>query len=428
MTQLVDIVFVVALLVMLLMSGFFSGIETGLISLNRVALRQREEKRDTRAIILRRLLRKPERLLATILVGNNLVNVTITIVFLIWASRMWGTGPAGLITPLALTPLILIFGEILPKAVFRHRTERLTPPFAGVLQMMVVLLTPVVTALTQVMNRLTRRVGGAEKRSPFISREDVRLMFVEGEEEGVIKEQERKLIDGIIDFGMTTVREIIVPRIDMDAVRDDATWEELSEAFEAHGHSRLPVYHEKIDDIVGIVYVFDLMRTTGSPKVNSIREFIRPVEFVPESKKVHDLLHEFRQKQMFMAIVVDEYGGTAGLVTLEDLIEEIFGEIHDEYDVAKLPIINSGEGLFILDARMHKEEAAEILGAELPEGEYETIGGFVLEQLGRIPRKGESFRYNDFQVTVVESSERTVTQVKFKLSPDAGKSASGSKT
>jgi putative hemolysin len=276
-------------------------------------------------------------------------------------------------------------------------------------------------------NSLNLLLGGADKTSPFITREDVRLLFVEGEEEGVIEEEERELIHGVIDFGMTTVREIIVPRIDMIAVRDDTTWDEVCEVFEAHGHSRLPVYHEQVDDIVGLIYVFDLMRAGKPPKEDSIKQFIRPVTFIPESKRIQDLLHEFRENQTFMAIVVDEYGGTAGLVTLEDLIEEIFGEIHDEYDVRDLPVTDVGEGLFVLDARMHKDEAEELLGMQIPEGEYETVGGFIFEQLGRIPRKGESFRYNDFQVTILEASERAVTRVKFELNPTAASRAGGQK-
>jgi putative hemolysin len=278
-----------------------------------------------------------------------------------------------------------------------------------------------------VTNSLSLLLGGAEKRSPFLSREDIRLMFIEGEEGGAIEEEEREMIKGVIDFGTTTVREMMVPRIDMVAVSDDARWEEICEVFEKHGHSRLPVYHEKIDEVMGMLYVFDLMRAGKPPVEKSIKDLIRPVAFVPESKKVQDLLHEFRQKQMFMAVVVDEYGGTAGLVTLEDVIEEIFGEIHDEYDVEELPVTNLGEGFFVLDARMHRDEAEELLGASLPEGEYETIGGFVFEELGRIPRKGESFRYNDFQVTILEATSRTVTRVKFQLSPSSDKRFSGKK-
>lgn len=420
---LTDALLLLGILVTLLLSACFSGTETGLISLNRITLRQKEERGDSRAVILGKLLRRPEQLLATILVGNNLVNVTATVIFLIWARGVWGITRAEFMTTLILTPLILVFGEILPKAMFRHKADTLSPVFARPLRAVVVFFSPVVAALRRVTNRLTSLLGGIERRSPFISREDVRLMFIEGEEHGVIEEEEREMIKGVIDFGVTTVREIIVPRIDMVAVRDDSTWEEVFELFEKHGHSRLPVYHEKVDEILGIVYIFDLMRECKPTEGGSIKEFIRPVAFIPESKKVHDLLHDFRQKQMFMAIVVDEYGGTAGLVTLEDLIEEIFGEIHDEYDVEKQPVTNLGEGLFVLDARMHRDEAEELLGIALPKGEYETMGGFIFEQLGRIPRKGESFQYDDFEVTVLEATERAVTRLKFKLSPTAGGSA-----
>lgn len=407
-----DMALLCLLFATVLMSAFFSGIETGVISLSRVRLKQKEEKGSRHARIISELLRGPERLLTTILLGNNLVNITATMVFLLWAERRWGMRQAEVLTPLILTPLILVFGEVLPKAVFRHKADTLALMFADALKFTAVALSPGVILLTRVTDRFTRFLG-AEKRSPFIGREDIRLMLIGGEESGVMAKGERELIKGVIDFGTATVREIMVPRIDIVAIKDDMPWGEICEVFEKSGHSRLPVYHEKIDDIVGIIYVFDIMRAGRPPQAKSIREFVRPVEFIPESKKVHDLLHEFRRKQMFMAIVVDEYGGTGGLVTLEDLIEEIFGEIHDEYDVQKPPVTDLGEGLYVLDARMHKEDVAELLGSALPDGEYETVGGFVLERMGRIPKKGESFRHNDFQITILEANDRAVLRVKF---------------
>jgi putative hemolysin len=416
----IDIALLCILFATLLMSAFFSGIETGVISLSRVHLKQREEKGDRSARTMSNLLRAPERLLTTILLGNNLINVTATVVFLLWAGRLWGLQRAELLTPLLLTPLILVFGEILPKAVFRHKADTLSLTFVGALRVTTILFAPGVNLLLRITKRMTRFLGRPEEQSPFIGREEIRLMFVGGEQSGAIEKDERELIKGVIDFGTATVREIMVPRIDVIAVRDDAAWEEVCEVFEKSGHSRLPVYHEKIDDIMGILYIFDVMRSGSLPQEKSISEFIRPVEFIPEAKKVHDLLHEFRGKQMFMAIVLDEYGGTAGLVTLEDLIEEIFGEIHDEYDVQRQPVTDLGEGRFVLDARMHKEEAEELLGVDLPEGEYETVGGFVLEQMRKIPQKGDGFSFNNFQVTVVDVTERAVRRVQFQFRPGDG--------
>jgi putative hemolysin len=417
----IDMILFTGLVIMILLSAFFSGIETGLISLNRVRLRQREDEGDRRAIILSSLLKKPEQMLATILVGNNLVNVTATMIFLVWAMRMWGLSRAEFLAPLVVTPIILIFGEILPKSIFRHKADSYTPAFADPLHAIMALFSPVVFVLRKATGRLNAFIGGEQKRSPFISREDLRILFIEGKNHGVIEEKEREMIKGVIDVGTATVREIMAPRIDMIAIRDDANWDEVFDLFEKHGHSRMPVYHEKIDDIIGIIYLFDIMRGGAPLETSSIKDFIRPVAFVPESKKTHDLLHELRQKQMFMAVVVDEYGGTAGLVTLEDIIEEIFGEIHDEYDVEKMPVTNVGEGLFVLDARMHRDDAEELLGVRLPEGEYETVGGFILEQLRKVPKKGESFRYNDFEVTVLDATERAVTRVRFKRILDAEK-------
>lgn len=408
-----DILVPLALLLALMFSAFFSGVETGLISLNRIALRRKEEKGDRRAIILGKLLKNPERLLATILVGNNLVNVTATLLFLMLASRIWGPERAKLLTPLLLTPLLLILGEIVPKTLFRHKADTLTPFFARLLQGVHRLLSPSVTILTNVTGGMTGFLGGDEKRSPFMTREDIRLLFVEGEKGGAIEKDERELIHGVIDFAAATVHEVMVPRIDIVAVRNDATWEEACETFEKYGYSRLPVYEDEIDKIVGMMYIFDLMRKGIPSDESSIKEFIREIPFVPESKKIEDLLQEFRDDHAFIAVVVDEYGGTAGLVTLEDLIEEIFGEIRDEYEVEERPKVRRRKGAIVLSARMHTDEAEELLGIKFPEGEYETVGGFVLEQLERIPRRGESFQYDKYQVTILEATERAVTRVRF---------------
>lgn len=408
-----DILVPLALLLALMFSAFFSGVETGLISLNRIALRRKEEKGDRRAIILGKLLENPERLLATILVGNNLVNVTATLLFLLLASRIWGPERAKLLTPLLLTPLLLILGEIVPKTLFRHKADTLTPFFARLLQGVHRLLSPSVTILTNVTGGMTGFLGGDVKRSPFMTREDIRLLFVEGEKGGAIEKDERELIHGVIDFAAATVHEVMVPRIDIVAVRNDATWEEACETFEKYGYSRLPVYEDEIDKIVGMMYIFDLMRKGIPSDESSIKEFIREIPFVPESKKIEDLLQEFRDDHAFIAVVVDEYGGTAGLVTLEDLIEEIFGEIRDEYEVEERPKVRRRKGAIVLSARMHTDEAEELLGIKFPEGEYETVGGFVLEQLERIPRRGESFQYDKYQVTILEATERAVTRVRF---------------
>jgi CBS domain containing-hemolysin-like protein len=413
MSGLTDHLLLFGLVLALLFSAFFSGIETGLISLNRIALRHREENGERRAVILGRLLRNPERLLATILVGNNLVNVTATLLFLMWATTIWGSARAELITPLLLTPLLLIFGEIVPKTLFRHKADTLAPFFARLLRAVHRLLSPAVTILTSVTNRMTGFAGGDEKQSPFMTREDIRLLFVEGEKGGAIERDERELIHGVIDFGGATAREVMVPRIDIVAIKEDATWEEACETFEEHGYSRLPVYDDDIDNIVGMIYIFDLMRKGKPPSESSIREFIRPIQLVPESKKIEALLQEFRDEHAFIAIVVDEYGGTAGLVTLEDLIEEIFGEIRDEYEKEEAPKVRRRKGAIVLSARMHTDEAEELLDIKFPEGEYETVGGFVLEQLERIPRKGESFQYGAYHVTIIEASERAVTRVRF---------------
>jgi CBS domain containing-hemolysin-like protein len=243
-----------------------------------------------------------------------------------------------------------------------------------------------------------------------------------GDEQGLIEGDERRLLQSIVDFGDTLVREVMTPRPDMVAIGAEATYDELRALFREQEYSRIPVYKENLDNIVGFVFIKDLLRLdapeSGDARLQpDLARFIRPATFVPETKRVAEMLKEFQRKQVQIAIVVDEYGGTAGLVTIEDLLEEIVGEIRDEYDVEIEPVVDEGNGAFVFSAKVNIDEVRERLGVEIePEG-FETVGGYVLTRVGRVPAVGETFEIDGLQVEVLEAERRRIHKVRMRLAP-----------
>jgi CBS domain containing-hemolysin-like protein len=243
-----------------------------------------------------------------------------------------------------------------------------------------------------------------------------------GEQQGLIEGDERRLLQSIVDFGDTLVREVMTPRPDMVAIRADATYDELRALFREQEYSRIPVFKENLDNIVGFVFIKDLLRLdapeSGQERLQpDLGRFIRPATFVPETKRVAEMLKEFQRKQVQIAIVVDEYGGTAGLVTIEDLLEEIVGEIRDEYDVETEPVVDEGQGSFVFSAKVNIDEVRDRLGVEIePEG-FETVGGYVLTRVGRVPAVGETFDIDGLQVEVLEAERRRIHKVRMRLAP-----------
>jgi len=245
-----------------------------------------------------------------------------------------------------------------------------------------------------------------------------------GEEQGLMEGDERRLLQSIVDFGDTLVREVMTPRPDMIAIRADATFDEVRAFFREQEYSRIPVYKENLDNIVGFVFIKDLLRLDAPPSGKlplqpDLARFIRPATFVPETKRVAEMLREFQRKQVQIAIVVDEYGGTAGLVTIEDLLEEIVGEIRDEYDVETEPVVDVGQGSFVFSAKVNIAEVRDRLGVEIePEG-FETVGGYLLTRVGRVPAVGETFDFDGLEVEVLEAERRRIHKVRMRLAPQA---------
>ncbi|MCD5390843.1 hemolysin family protein [candidate division NPL-UPA2 bacterium] len=406
----------IGLAALLLLSAYFSACETALTSLGKLKMKSLIEKEGRRAELLSSWLGDPSRLLATILVGNNIVNVAFSILFTFVLLHFFGStaaGKVGAISTAVVVLLILVFGEITPKTYARQNAERIALRTISSLNLLSRALSPLIGLLVFVVPG-----GRKTKARPFMTEEEIKRMISLGEEEGVLEEEEKEMIDSIFKFGDTKVQEVMVPRSDMVTIEANQDLDDILKLLLGAGHSRIPVFERRIDNIIGILYAKDLLNLweESSRAKLKVKDLIRPAYFIPETKKVNELLREFQKQRIHLAMVVDEYGGTAGLVTLEDLLEEIVGEIEDEYDKDKERIEILEEGIALVDGKTDIGEVNECLGIKLPEEEgVETVAGFVVDRLGRVPKVGEELIYQGTKITVVEADRRRAIKVKIKL-------------
>jgi CBS domain containing-hemolysin-like protein len=324
---------------------------------------------------------------------------------------------------------ILVCEHVVPLLIVRQNPERvleiLLPPFDVVARFLHPLTGGLLRLIAAVPVRQRPEGNGAAADPIQADGGDVVRAHAEAaEEQGLIEGDERRLLQSIVDFGDTLVRECMTPRPDMVAIRADATFDEVRAFFREQEYSRIPVYKENLDNIVGFIFIKDLLRLDAPPSGNlplqpDLARFIRPATFVPETKRVAEMLREFQRKQVQIAIVVDEYGGTAGLVTIEDLLEEIVGEIRDEYDVETEPVVDVGQGSFVFSAKVNIAEVRDRLGIEIePEG-FETVGGYLMTRVGRVPAVGETFDFDGLEVEVLEAERRRIHKVRMRLAPQA---------
>lgn len=409
-------VYWILLIVLLILSAFFSASEIAIFSSNKIRMKKHAEDGNKNAILIEQMLKNPDRVLNTILVGNNVVNLGAAAVATAIAIDYFGNIGIGIATGI-MALLILTFGEIVPKSYAVKNADQVALAVARPMNFLIRLLSPVVLIFKALANSLIKALGGETiKPTPRITQEELKMLLKLGEQEGVVEKEERKMIDGIFEFGEKTAKEVMLPRIDMDCIEVNSTLDEALKVFIKKWRSRLPVYDGTIDNIVGILNLNDLLHLIKEKKYSTpIKEIIRPPYFIPESKKLNDLLREFQQNRIQMAIVIDEYGGTAGLITLEDVLEEIVGEILDEYDAVETHIQMVDDKTAIVDAKTNIDEVNEALGVDLPTGEYETVGGLIFDRLGKIPSPGEKIEV-DGKILIVESMRgRRISKVKIIL-------------
>ncbi len=403
------------LIILILCSAFLSASETALFAANRVALRQRQVQGDRRARVAYALLSRASELLTTLLAGTTMANVGATVIATSIALSLLGRRGGEWVAFLGTTFILLILAEIAPKTLAARHADRMALAVAGPIHAVMRLFIPLIRVLSVVATALVRPFGAhITPRAPLVTEEQLRFLVEVGEKEGVLEEEEREMIHSIFEFGDTVVREVMRPRVDIAAVPADATINGALGLMTEHGHSRLPVYDGSIDHIVGVVYIRDLIPVLRQGRLDQrVTEVQRPPFFVPETKKVDDLFREMQQKKVSMAIVLDEYGGTAGLVTVEDLLEEIVGEIQDEYDLEEKPIQLINDHTAVVNARIHIEDVNQLLGLELPVDEVDTVAGLVYSLLGRVPAQGETVSLPGAELRVEKTLGQRITKVRI---------------
>ena len=416
--------------VLILLNAFFAMAEIALVSVRKTRIRQLVEEGVPRARTVQRLLEDPTRFLATVQIGVTLVGFFASAAGAVTLGKPLGdlfqripigiiAGNAGIIAVVAVTLVIgflsLVIGEISPKSLALQHAERIALWSAGPLMFLSYVTSPFVKLITWTSNALVRPFGGtASFAPPILTEEELKMLVEAGEEEGVLEEEEKEMIHSIFEFTDTVVRKVMVPRTDIRAVEVNSNIDELLDVIMKAGHSRIPVYEESIDNIAGVVHAKDLLRALHeNGREVTIRELMRPPYVIPENKKVDELLAEFKRSKVQMAIVVDEYGGTAGLVTIEDLLEEIVGDIMDEYDVEGPLVEIIDENTMVVDARTPIDEINEQMDLTLPEEEFDTIGGLVFGLLGRQPEQGETIEYGVLDLVVEKTDGRRIEKVKI---------------
>jgi putative hemolysin len=416
------IISIVIIAGLLIVSGFFSGSEVAFFSLNQNKLKRHATKRrkaDDRVIAL---LERPRKLLVTILISNTVVNVGIAITAAVLALRLadlFGINPAIMLTieVIVITLCILIVGEVTPKVVATKMPVEFAR-FASIpLTFFFTLLYPV-SELFLLITKFTQRLVKVDKLHRAISSDELKTLTEVGIEHGSLRHDESQIIQGVADFGDTTVREIMGSRVDMVMLQADSPIQEAMDLIRASGHSRIPIYDEHPDDITGILYAKDLLPflVRGKKKNKpSLKTLAREALFVPESKPVEDLLREFQSKKTHLALVVDEYGGISGLVTLEDIIEEIVGDIRDEHDRETPYYKKIKDHEYLINPTIGIHEVEELTGISLTreDVDYDTLGGFLFTHFGKIPEKGQKYNYLGLEFIIERVRNQRITRVRL---------------
>ena len=404
----------------LILSGIFSSTETAFTALNRIRLKNLFEKNQPRKTEkVERLLEQPTMLITAILIGNNFSNVAcsaLATTIIIDVFNHYNIQNLAIIMPIItiiVTILLLIFGEITPKTLALKIPERLAIFSSKFMGPFMVVFYPIIYAF-ELINRLVSHLLKTDTQAnKGLSLDELKLMVDLGHDDGVIEDEKNKMLTSIFEFSDTIVREIMTPRTDALCVSDQETVQHAIHLIVTEGHSRIPVFDDKMDNIVGIIYAKDLLTVSKSDTQSNIRKFMREAVFIPEYKRVDDLLQQMKHSKLHMAIVVDEHGGMSGLVTMEDIVEEILGEIQDEFDPdEKQEFIEVEPNHYDVDAKINIRDLEDLLDIEFPDDEdFDTLGGFVLSLKGSFPSKNEVIQYNQLEIRVKEIKKRRIIRL-----------------
>ncbi len=404
----------IGLFILLCMSSFFSMSETALTSVSKLKLRQMAEEGIKKAKKTQEVIDNPKKLLSSILIGNNLVNICASTLSASIAMQFFGNNSKALsIMTVCLTLIILIFCEITPKTFASQNPEKLSLKLANPISVCIFLLSPIVLILGVVTGFIIKLLGGEGKNTPLITEAEIKTLLNVGEEEGILKVDEKIMINNVFDFDDFTAKDVLTPRTNIVAVPHNATLSEVVEVFETEQFSRLPVYEDNLDNIIGILHLKDIAFTKETKQTFNINKYMREPFFTYESKPTRELFSTMRQKSIAFAVILDEYGGTSGIVTLEDLIEEIVGDISDEYDdfVEAVEFIKENEYIARGDAKIN--DVNDIIGTKIESEDFDSIGGYVMGVVGRVPKKGEIIISNGIKFIIEDIFKNRVEKVRI---------------
>ncbi len=410
--QALQILIVIGLLAL---SAFFSSSETAMITVNKIRVRNLAEAGLSSAVVLSKILDNQPKMLSAILIGNNIVNLSASSLMTVIVTRAFGDKYVGIATGV-LTLLVLLFGEITPKTTATLYAESIALRFAKPIYAIMQVLTPVIFIVNQ-MSMVVLKILHIDpnKKQDAITEDELRTIVEVSHEEGVIESDEKKMIYNVFDFGDSVAKDIMVPRIDMTFVDVNSTYEEVIEVFRQEKYTRYPVFEETTDNVIGIINIKDLLLAKPGQKF-CLRDYLREPLYTYEFKKTTELMVELRKTQNNIAIVLDEYGATAGLITLEDMLEEIVGEIRDEYDEDEEDLIcKAGPDEYIVEASTKLDDLNDQLGLNLKSEDYDSIGGFVIGLLDHLPETGEEVTYENLRFVVEKMDRNRIDKIHIYL-------------
>lgn len=409
------ILHIVILAMLLGLSGFFSSAETAFISSNQIKLKTLAAKGSKNALLVLKIMEKPEKMLSAVLIGNNIVNLSASALATTVIIKLFGNAAIGVATGM-LTFLILIFGEITPKSLASKKPESMSLVYAAPIYALMFILTPAIVTINLASGFVLKLLGaGNAPRQDIMTEEELRTIVDVSHEEGVIENEERKIINNVFDFAEVLAKDVMIQRIDMVLINIEAGYEEAIEIYRQERYTRLPVYEGNTDNIVGVINVKDLLLHKSEKKFN-IRDYMRKPFFTYEYKKIAELLLQMKKSYANIAVVLDEYGMTAGMITMEDILEEIVGEIRDEYDIDEEESFKKiGKDVYLLDGSVKLDEINEKLGTDLNMEDYESIGGFVMGQLEHLPKVREGVRTEGVRLTVEKMDKARIDKVRLEI-------------
>lgn len=405
---------IILLIILLIMSGFFSMSETALMALSKIRIRHMVDEGVKGAKLVERLSEDPSRLLGAILIGNNIANIGASALATSIAVKVIGPSGVGLVTVI-MTILVLIFGEITPKSIAKQNSEKVALKVSRPIDILVKLFRPLVAVFTAISSLFIKLLGGDPKANePFITEEELKTMVGVSEEEGVLENVEKEMIFNVFEFADSQVKDVMVQRVDIVAVDVNATYDEVINIIKTEQFSRIPVYNQNIDDVIGILNVKDLIIASQSRENFKISDYMREPYYTFEFKNIAELFKEMKKSRNHIAVVLDEYGGNVGIVTIEDLIEEVVGEIEDEYDdETDSDIIVVKEDEYIVDGSARLDYIGDLIGVTMESEEFDSVGGLVIGELGRFPEQNEEVKVNNIKFVIEDIDKNRIKKVRI---------------